>query len=51
VNSSKPSEFGRPKATREADSVPVAPDANVAVKVAMSSFSTGSRTSLTATAA
>src|SRR5690348_15747678 len=48
ANSSNPRLLGSPYATREADSVPVAPEANVAVKVARSSFSTGSRTSLTA---
>ena len=51
ANSSKPRELARPKAAREADRVPVAPDSNVAVKVTRSSFSTGSVTSLTSAAA
>ena len=46
---SKASLFGCPYAIRDTEKVPTAPPAKVAVKVATSSFSTGSRVSLTAT--
>lgn len=48
---SKPSAFGRPHAILDTENVPVAPPANVAVNVAMSSLPTGSRSWLTATPA
>ena len=44
---SKPRPFGSPCATREIENVPTEPLANVAVKVAMSSLSTASFSSLT----
>jgi hypothetical protein len=50
-NTSKPKPFGRPNATLETEKVPTVPFLNVAVKVTTSSFSTGSRVSLTATVA
>ena len=47
-NNSNPSPSGRLCATRDAEKVAAAPPAKVAVKVAMSSFSTGAFWSLTA---
>src|SRR4029450_13201474 len=51
VKTSKPREWARPEATRGPEKVPVAPEAKVAVKVARSSFSTGSVTPLSSAAA
>jgi len=51
AKTSKPSAFGWPYATRDTENVPAAPDANVAVNVATSSFSTGSKVSLSSVAA